>query len=116
MKIFHVTLALFFSMLLMLPLQCANAEALLEQDGIVVEFITNKVDYTSNEDVSATVKVTNSRMQTIQGVSIDVELPASFELKDGSLAEDSIQLQEKNTTPNVIHHLFEEVAIHPAPL
>ncbi len=92
MKIFHVTLALFFSMLLMLPLQCANAEALLEQDGIVVEFITNKVDYTSNEDVSATVKVTNSRMQTIQGVSIDVELPASFELKDGSLAEDSIQL------------------------
>ena len=61
-----------------------------EQDGISVSYSTDKEQYTEEDEITATLKVTNNNADPVYNVELEGTTPEGFELVEGSLKYQSI--------------------------
>lgn len=71
---------------------CNVAHAKTIKDGVELEIYTDKDNYTTQEEVVATIEVKNTNTYNIYNLNIETILPEGIELKDGSSKNKTIEL------------------------
>ena len=86
-KIHKVTFFMFFVTLMfalfVLPVYAETGKS--EQDGISVFYTTDKEQYDDEEEIKATLKVTNNNSGSVYEIELDETVPDAFERAEGSL-------------------------------
>lgn len=73
------------------------------QDGIKVELVTDKVKYSSEEQINATLTVTNTNNAAVTNVLLECFVPEGYKLADGLEAVKQIDILNAGETVKVTH-------------
>ena len=81
-----------FCAILALPLN-ANAVSTAAQSGLEVTLVTDKTDYTADEDIQLSVNIKNNNSYKVEDVSVESLLPEGLVLKTGNLSAADIDIE-----------------------
>ncbi len=103
------TLCIMCCILLVLPLNASAASSDI-QDGLEVSIITNKDEYSADEDVQVSVNVKNTNSNSVGEISIQTLLPEGLVVKSGDLKITNITIDPGKTySNNVIAQLSDDL-------
>lgn len=97
-KITNLLLALSLTVCMLLALPIGAAAASTEtKNGLEVTVITDKDEYTADEDIQVSVNIKNNNTYTVEDVSVEALLPEGLVLKSGSLSTADVDIEAGKT-------------------
>lgn len=107
-----LVLLLVLCMFFALPIN-ASAESVATQDGLEVVILTDKDEYTAEEEISLSISITNTNGYLIEGISIQTLLPEGLKIKSGDLSFENISIAAGDTYATTVTTVDSDVELPP---
>ena len=107
-------MGVFLITIMILPITVKAANSVI-QNGIEVSILTDKSEYSQDDEIEIGLNIKNTNSYKVEGLLIETVLPEELELKTGNLSVGDIQIEAgKEYATSVIVELSEELRENPS--